>query len=231
MNASAAPLPPRFAAAHRWAHSQGWLRRFTLANRLLLAMAFLPTGLVKATGQRFTIMSVDTPVGYFFEAMYQTGPYWVFIGVVQVVAAILLLIPRTAALGAVLFLPVALSVFLITWGVGFGNTVYVTGGMLLAATYLVCWDGDRVWEMAAALSRPERRREALLEGATGVERVGWGMGAACGMGLFLITRGFLPTSWTVPLFVGGWAAVALVMTGWVVGWRRRRRSRASHRPG
>lgn len=224
MNASHSTLPPRLVAVHRWAHRQGWLRRFTLANRLLLAMAFLPTGLVKATGQRFTILSVDTPVGFFFESMYQTGPYWVFIGLVQVLAAIFLLIPRTATLGAVLFLPVALSVFLITWGVGFGNTVYVTGAMLLAATYLVCWDGDRVWEMVGPLLRPEQGGAGLLEGAERVEMIGWFLAAACGMGLFLITRNFLPASLTVPLFLGGLGAVLLVGLGWVVGWRRRRRA-------
>ena len=69
-------------------------------NRILLAMAFLPTGLVKATGQRFTLLPVDTPVGFFFEAMYRTGPFWRFIGVVQVASAVMLLIPGTALLDA-----------------------------------------------------------------------------------------------------------------------------------
>ena len=68
-------------------------------NRILLAMAFFPTGLVKATGQRFTLLPIENPVGFFFEAMYQTGPYWYFIGMVQVAAAVLLLIPATATLG------------------------------------------------------------------------------------------------------------------------------------
>jgi uncharacterized membrane protein YphA (DoxX/SURF4 family) len=121
MTASTTP-PYAFRTAQRWAWGQPWLRRFTLANRLLLSMAFLPTGLVKLTGQRFTVLSVDTPVGFFFEAMYQTGPYWIFIGLVQVVAAVLLLIPATATLGAVVFFPVGLSVLLVTWGVGFGTT-------------------------------------------------------------------------------------------------------------
>jgi hypothetical protein len=197
------------------------LRRFTLANRVLLAMAFLPTGLVKATGQRFTILSLETPVGFFFEAMYRTGPYWIFIGLVQVAAAVLLLVPRTATLGAVLFLPVSLSVFLITWGVGFGNTTYVTGAMLLAAIYLICWDGDRIWDAGSALLRPVAKVEPLLDGATRLERVGWILGATCGIGLFLIARGFLPNSLTVPLFLGGVAMILVVVAGWGVGWRRR----------
>jgi hypothetical protein len=213
-------LPPRLAAAHRWCRSQGWLRRFTLANRVLLAMAFLPTGLVKATGQRFTVLPVDNPVGFFFEALYQTGPFWIFIGFVQVLAAIMLLLPRTATLGALLFLPVSLSVFLITWGVGFGNTVYVTAGMLLAAIYLVCWDGDRVWEIGSALLRPAHEGERLLGGATRLEMAGWVLGGTCGMGLFLITRSFLPRTLTLPLLLGGLGAVLVVLAGWAMGWRR-----------
>jgi hypothetical protein len=183
-------------------------------------MAFLPTGLVKATGQRFTVLPVDNPVGFFFEALYQTGPFWIFIGFVQVLAAIMLLLPRTATLGALLFLPVSLSVFLITWGVGFGNTVYVTAGMLLAAIYLVCWDGDRVWEMGSALLRPAHEDERLLEGATRLEMAGWVLGGTCGMGLFLITRSFLPRTLTLPLLLGGLGAVLVVLAGWAMGWRR-----------
>lgn len=208
-------LPAPLASAHRWAHSQGWLRRFTLANRILLAMAFLPTGLVKALGRRFTILPAESPVGFFFEAMYQTGPYWIFIGLVQVVAAVLLLVPRTAALGALLFLPVGLSVFLITWGVGFGNTVYITAGMLLSAVYLVCWDGGRVWAASAAVLRRRTAEESLLAGANGLELAGWTSGAACGMGLFLITRGFLPGSLMLPLLAAGGVAALLVVIGWV----------------
>jgi hypothetical protein len=37
--------------------------RLTLLSRLLLAMAFLPKGLVKLMGQRFTVLGPDSPVG------------------------------------------------------------------------------------------------------------------------------------------------------------------------
>jgi hypothetical protein len=45
-------------------------------NRLLMAMALLPTRLVKVAGQRFTSIPTSDPVGLFFEAMYRTGPFW-----------------------------------------------------------------------------------------------------------------------------------------------------------
>jgi hypothetical protein len=219
------PLPAPLQRAHEWARSRPWLARFTLANRLLLAMAFLPTGLVKATGQRFTSLGVDNPVGFFFEAMYQTGPYWQFIGSVQVAAAILLLIPATAAFGALLFLPVGLSVFLITWGIGFGTTTWITAGMVLSVVYLICWDGDRVWAALAGLWG-RGRGPGLLEAMHPVETAGWALGGAAGMGLFLITRSFLPGAHVRWVLSTGIAGGALVLVGWARGGLRARRLRS-----
>ena len=213
------PLPPRLERVHRWVHAQPWLRRFTVMNRLLLAMAFLPTGLVKVTGQRFTTLPVDNPVGFFFEAMYRTGPYWNFIGLVQVAAAVLLLIPATATVGAVLFVPVITSIVLITWGVGFGNTAIITTAMLLAAVYLVCWDGDRIWAAASHLVGRRRSDPLFLEMGI-LERVGWATGGVAGMGLLLITRSFLPRPMTKGLLVLGLTAAVLVVLGWTSSLRR-----------
>lgn len=214
-------LPPPLARAHARVRSLPALRRFTFVNRVLLAIAFVPTGLVKALGRRFTLLPVEHPVGFFFEAMFLTGPWWIFIGVMQVVAGLLLLVPATATLGAVLFLPIVLSVFLITVGVGFEGTVWVTGGMLLSSLYLVCWDGDRIWAAMARLLEPGAPGGAVLEGAPAVERVGWGLGLAAGMGLFLMTRGLVPRPALLPLLGMGAAGGLLVLVGW---WTLLRRS-------
>ena len=215
------PPPARLARWHAWARAQPWLHRFTLANRLLLAMAFFPTGLVKATGQRFTTLPVDDPVGFFFEAMYQTGPYWHFIGLAQIAASVLLLIPAMATVGALLFFPVILSIVLITWGVGFTGTVYVTTAMLVAVVYLLCWDADRIWASAWHLLGT-RRSPSLLTDATWIEHAGWILGGTTGMGVFLITRGFLPGELALTLLVAGAVAVVLVLAGWVVGASKKR---------
>lgn len=215
-------LPVPLARIHAWMRAQPWLGRFTLMNRLLLAMAFLPTGLVKATGQRFTVLPVDNPIGFFFEAMYQTGPYWYFIGFMQVAAALLLLVPTTATIGALLSFPISLSIFLITWGVGFQGTVYVTFGMLLSTTYLLCWDADRIGA-AAAHVWGTRRDHRLLEGANWIEKTGWIVGGLVGISLFLITRNFLPSWLTRTLLIIGAGAFGLVVVGWIVGLVRRKR--------
>ncbi len=187
-------------------------------------MAFIPTGLVKATGQRFTLLPVENPVGFFFEAMYQTGPYWYFIGLTQVVAGILLLIPATATVGALLFLPIISSIVLITWGVGFGNTVWVTVAMLVSVIYLLCWDGDRIWRAASAVLGTSPG-PGLLAGATPLETTGWLLGGAAGTGLFLVTRSFLPRSWTLGLLGLGAFAALLVLAGWVASLLTEARTR------
>ncbi|MFT5143546.1 MAG: hypothetical protein ACI80V_001179 [Rhodothermales bacterium] len=61
----------------------------------MLAAGFIPTDTVKLLGHRFTTISPDLPIGAFFEAMYQTGLFWRFIGLAQVVAGILSLFPES----------------------------------------------------------------------------------------------------------------------------------------
>lgn len=113
-------------------------------TRLMLALAFTPSGLTNLFGNRFTILSPETPVGYFFDALYRSGFYWNFIGACQLLAAVLLLIPRTATLGALVYFPLILNIFVITISLHFTGTPVITGLMLVACIYLVCWDADKL---------------------------------------------------------------------------------------
>ena len=65
----------RLDRLHARARSSGLLYRFTLATRILLAVGFIPTGMVKLLGRRFTTMDPASDVGAFFEVMYQSGGY------------------------------------------------------------------------------------------------------------------------------------------------------------
>src|SRR5262245_30753286 len=114
-----------------------FLQMFTVFTRILLAIGFTPSGLIKVLGNRFTILSPSTPIGYFFEALYQSGFYWNFLGSCQLLAAILLLIPRTATLGALIYFPIILNIFVITVSLHFSGTPVITGLMLLANIYLL----------------------------------------------------------------------------------------------
>ena len=74
------------------------LQRFTVLTRILLAMGFFPTGMIKVLGRPFTTAGTDTQVGAFFDALHGSGVWWQFIGLAQVVACLLLLVPRALLL-------------------------------------------------------------------------------------------------------------------------------------
>jgi uncharacterized membrane protein YphA (DoxX/SURF4 family) len=126
------------ARRNRWL---GWLAGLT---RGLLALGFLPSGWTKLAGYRFTRLGVDTEVGFFFEALYRSGFYYRFLGLAQLLAALLILLPRTRTVGAVMYFAIIVNIYLITLSMAFAGTTYVTGLMLLGAVFLLCWDYDRV---------------------------------------------------------------------------------------
>ncbi|MDQ3749503.1 MAG: hypothetical protein M3367_10925 [Acidobacteriota bacterium] len=120
------------------------LQLFTAFTRVLLAVGFIPPSIAKILHKPFTGLPDSHPVGHYFNALYNTGFYYELLGWGQLIAAILLLIPRTSHLGALAFLPIILNIPVLTSSVGFGGTNYLTALMLLAATYLICWEYDRL---------------------------------------------------------------------------------------
>lgn len=126
-----------------WIRSYSLLYRFTLGTRVLLAIGFIPTGLVKFLGYRFSAMTMESEVGAFFEILYQSGLYWNFLGFAQILAGVMVLIPATSAVGAVLFFGIILNIFMITISYDFAYTPVITSQMLLASIWLILWDYDR----------------------------------------------------------------------------------------
>ena len=122
-----------------------FLRAFTWFTRILLFLGFLPSGFKKIINQPFTILPPEAGgVGYFFDALYQAGWYYQFLGCAQVVAGVLLLIPRTSAIGTLIYFPIILNIWAITVSMHFKGTWVITSLMLLACTYLLCWEYDRL---------------------------------------------------------------------------------------
>ena len=119
-----------------------WANYFVLFTRLLIGFAFIPSGLINLYGKPFTLLPKTDPVGYFFDAMYGTGVYWNFLRFCQLLAAFLLMSQKYASLGAVLF-GIIVNIFLITYGIGFGNTTIISFLMLIAATGLIFWDWQK----------------------------------------------------------------------------------------
>lgn len=134
----------RLDALHLRVRASGLLRAFTWAVRILLAIGFSLPGMWKVLGIPFTKLPDSNSAGFFFHGLEQAGLLYQFIGTAQVLAAILLLIPRTAALGALIYLPIITGIEVLTTTVPFPGTWVVTSLMLLGVIYLLCWDWNRV---------------------------------------------------------------------------------------
>lgn len=202
-----------------WIRSIPFLYRFTLLTRVLMAAAFVPTGWVKLMGRRFTSLPTDSPIGAFFEAMYQTGEYWQFIGGCQALAGLLLLVPATAHLGALLFLPIITNIFVITVALDFKGTPMITGPMLLAVIYLCAWDYDRLRGLLTATpaSPPLRPTVHRLDA---VEFTGFTVFGVTLVACFLATRGGVPISWVPYLAAIGLLAGLTAMVRFFLAGRR-----------
>ena len=134
----------RFNHVYYDAKGNKWFHYFAIFCRIMLALGFFISGVVKVKGERFASgLSVNNPMGHYLEALHQTGYYYTFIGISQLLIAILLLIPRTALLGALMYFPIILNICILTYAVRFEGT-RMTTIMLLANTYLLCWDYDRI---------------------------------------------------------------------------------------
>lgn len=201
------------ARAIRWR----WLHYLTAATRILLAVGFIIPSLPKIMDQPFTQLGTDTAVGYYFDALHQSGFYYQFIGYGQLIAGLLLLIPFTASLGAFIYLPIITNIFVLTIAIDFAGTPFITGLMLLGNIYLLCWDYDR-WR--GILPRWQRTRRSfhlqgyLLWGALG------GLGAGLMyMGLAYFNIGLLGEA-PPALMIG--AVLSGAGFGFAVHWHARR---------
>ncbi|TQM03049.1 DoxX family membrane protein [Pseudonocardia kunmingensis] len=119
---------------------------FAWCVRVLLALAFLPSGLTKVLGMPFTRLDPETSdVGRLFAALqHDFGALYPFVGACQLAAAVLLLVPRTTLVGALVHLPITAGIVVITTSVGFRGTWLIADLMLLGVIYLLCWDWHRV---------------------------------------------------------------------------------------
>ncbi|MDX1586669.1 MAG: hypothetical protein R3222_07990 [Balneolaceae bacterium] len=129
---------------HKEITSNSWLQLFSAIIRGLLALGFIVPGLKKVVNVPFAPgIPVDQPIGYFFDAFFQATEYYIFVGIAQLVAGLLLLFPSTVAIGSFIYLPIILNIFVITITLQFTGTWLIAGLMLLATIYLVCWEFDK----------------------------------------------------------------------------------------
>jgi hypothetical protein len=137
-------LSEKLDALHARTVSNKWMRYFTTFTRMALVAGFLPAGYVKIIGERFTDLHNKQPMGSYLEALHHTGYYYTFVGYAQIIAALLLLIPRTAVLGVLIYLPIILNICILSLAVRFEGSLLTAPAMVVACIYLLCWNYDRI---------------------------------------------------------------------------------------
>ena len=191
------------------------MQLFVVYLRYLIGAAFVFASLIKIKGHRFTTEDgLAAPLHsawHFFETMYQSGLYWQFIGVAQLLAGLLLMTQRYARLGALLFLPIIANIFVITLSFDFGLTPVITGLMLLANLLLVWWERPLLRVLL------NQTPVALPASQLGPDST-WEL---TGLALFLFTFGYraLYDQYNILL----WAGICLLLglLGLAAGLRRR----------
>lgn len=134
-----------FLSFYTKVHRNFWHAGFYLFCRCTLALGFIVAGWVKIIDERFASgLAIKHPMGAYLEALYHTGFYYPFIGVAQITAAILLLIPRTALLGALIYFPIILNIFVLSWAVRFEGSLVTSTLMVLANLYILLYNYDRL---------------------------------------------------------------------------------------
>src|SRR5687768_7564595 len=129
---------------HAKAKQNFWLWLFSIFNRLALAAGFIPAGIVKIVNERFASgLHENHPMGHYLVALHVTGFYYTFIGVLQVLAAIMLLIPRTVTLGAFLYFPLIMNISILTLATRFEGSLFTAPLITLANLYVVCWNYEK----------------------------------------------------------------------------------------
>ncbi|QEC51941.1 DoxX family protein [Anseongella ginsenosidimutans] len=121
-------------------------------------------------GERFASgLPSNNPLGHYFDALYLTGYHYTFIGIVQVLTAILLLIPRTSLLGILMYFPIIVNICVLTYATRFNGTRLNTM-MVLASLFLLIWNYDRLKQIlpfqpqtdSRVLKKPLNKRIRLL---------------------------------------------------------------------
>lgn len=107
--------------------------------RISMGITFILSGIRKMPGVKFTALSIDNPVGFYFEAMHETGFYWNFIGYFQIAIGILIFFNRFVVVSSLFMMPVTINIFLISISLNMKGTPIITSMMLLGNLFLLLW--------------------------------------------------------------------------------------------
>jgi uncharacterized membrane protein YphA (DoxX/SURF4 family) len=126
-----------------WARRTRWVNVAVVNLRFLIAFAFVPAAMKKILGQPFTDPTNHGLFHDFLHAFRATGWFYPFVGVMQLVAAVLLFTQRFATLGAAIALPILSAITVFCWSTGVVPTAIVATLMWLGTVGLLVWDMER----------------------------------------------------------------------------------------
>ena len=136
-------MPVMFAIFERLLHQarqKRWANLLVVTLRIGLAFAFVPAGLKKVIYQPFTDPQNTGLFHEFLHAFYATGAFYSFVGVLQLLAALLLLSQRFALVGALILLPIVSTILVFCWSTAVYPTATVVTFLFAATAGLVLWD-------------------------------------------------------------------------------------------
>jgi uncharacterized membrane protein YphA (DoxX/SURF4 family) len=138
--------------------------------RILIGFGFLPAGLKKVLGERFTDAGNVGPFHDFLHAFWATGALYRFVGIVQLTGALLLMTQRFAAVGAALLFPVLSVITVFVWSTAGIPTIATATLMLSGVIALLFWDLHK-WR---AVFASDRRADSLpLAPAAAIDQRIW----------------------------------------------------------
>lgn len=176
--------------------------------RWFLGILFVVSGLAKL------ILHFPNPMGpvelELVLAKYGLAPFGRFIALTEVGTGMLLLTRRYATLGAVLLLPILVSIIVITGAMGWKGTPYVVAGFRMIGLGLVAYDYRPLLPLLGEPTGRPDQGEARLG-----PHLAWlgALGATLG-----VLGGFRVESVASP---GTWVVVGVLAALIITEWRRR----------
>ena len=116
---------------------------FIITLRFVVGTVFIPSGLLKFQGKRFSTICSEMYQDFFFHELHETGIYWNFLGFCQLLTAFLLFTQRYTTLAALLFTGICTNIFIFTLSANMIDKVVIMSFMMLAAILLILWDFNK----------------------------------------------------------------------------------------
>lgn len=220
----------RLAALISRMRATRWCTVAVVNLRFLIGFAFVPAALKKVLGQPFTDPTNRGPFHEFLHGFYATGGFYTFVGVMQMIAAVLLCTQRFATLGALIALPILSAIMVFCWSTGVVFTSFVVTLMTLGTVGLLAWDWHKLRLVLARDDHPSETRVAPI-----TKRIDMRLWEACGAAIITLYLGsalvrggvYRPRGmeWSEPAFYVMPAVLLIPIVTFLVDQRRLRRSR------